>query len=303
MRVAIFGSGFGLYGYLPALSAQQELQIVLPERYRTKLSSRRDVCHLVDSVNWVEDEARALACVDALVVSQRPSDQVHWVQEVLERENIRLLLLEKPLAPDPTAAGVLLDRIERSGKKLCVGYIFRHLPWGRSLVERRARDELASRIDFRWLFRAHHYAEDLDNWKRHVSVGGGALRFYGTHLIALLAELGYQSVQSSVTRGARPDEAESWTATFSGSGLPDATVAVDSNSSTKQFSVQTGADTVQLSDPFAELPSAGALDRRVQVLRDLCRDFFGKAISQPDWYRASIGLWSGVERITRHEDN
>jgi predicted dehydrogenase len=301
--VSIFGSGFGLYGYLPAIIDGCGERVVLPERYRRKLLSRRDVGRFADMVEWVRDEAEALDRGDALIVTQRPSDQVRWVDDCLRRESIARLLLEKPLAPDPEAARLLLDRLERHRKRLRVGYIFRYLPWGRSLLAQRARGDLSAPIDIRWLFRAHHYAVDLDNWKRRVSMGGGAQRFFGIQLIALLAELGYSDVLRSATAAAQPDEAERWTATFAGSGLPDANIVLDSNSAVAQFSVRSSTRVVEIADPFAELASMGEIDRRVELLTELCRDFLSQAVGHPEWYRRSIDLWSAAERITIHEDD
>lgn len=41
--IAILGSGFGLYGYLPALVAHCVQRVVLPERYRQRLEERSEL--------------------------------------------------------------------------------------------------------------------------------------------------------------------------------------------------------------------------------------------------------------------
>jgi len=46
--------------------------------------------------------------------------------------------------------------------------------------------------------KADHFKNNKDNWKRDHKQGGGPLRFYGIHLIAVLAELGYTSSRQSL---------------------------------------------------------------------------------------------------------
>ena len=56
MRVAILGSGFGLYGYLPAIAVGCRQHVVLPERYRERMRLRADVGDLTDSVEWAASD-------------------------------------------------------------------------------------------------------------------------------------------------------------------------------------------------------------------------------------------------------
>jgi predicted dehydrogenase len=302
MKVAILGSGFGLYGYLPAVASGCGEQVLLPERYRAKLRDRRDVGHLADEVVWESNETAVLDAADAVIVTQRPSDQVRWVGDCLTRPNVKRILLEKPVATDPDTAAVLLDQLARHEKTVRIGYTFRYTPWGRELLAGKVVAERVP-VEIDWLFRAHHYATNAQNWKRNVSTGGGAVRFFGIHLIALLAELGYVGVSGSEVASAYPDEAERWQATFEGHERSLCRVNVDSNSPTDLFSIRVGAKTIRLRDPFQEFPTDNGLDRRVSGLTELCRDFLHGDAGFPAWYRASVELWATVERLTRQMSN
>ena len=221
MKIGILGSGFGLYGYLPALAAGLSARVLLPELYRERLAARADIGHLAAGVLWEPDLAGMLDAADAVVVAHRPAEQPHWVEACLERTSIRRLLLEKPLAPTPAEASDILDRVASRGVLLRNGCTFRYTGWAQAL--RRALSESGSAgppVEIDWRFRAHHYAFGLANWKRSVSAGGGVLRFYGIHLLALLAELGYRTVTGSAIAADARDEAEAWRAHFSGPGLP-----------------------------------------------------------------------------------
>ena len=305
MSVGILGSGFGLYGYLPALNGLGE-RVLLPERYRDKLLGRDDVRHLASDVEWVTDDEIVLARSHALIISRRPVDQMNLVRRLHDFPGINRLLLEKPIAPQPAEAAEMLAILHRGGKAVRVGFTFHYTPWARELADWLARTGTDGTITLDWRFRAHHYAAGLDNWKRHWRHGGGALRFYGIQLIALLAELGYTNAISSEVLASNHDEAESWEAVIAGPGRANCHVRVDSNADEKIF-LATGSDstsvppwTRRLSDPFDESPLHAKLDPRVGILSQLCVSLLQGAGSFPSWYRDSVDLWSAIERQTSY---
>jgi predicted dehydrogenase len=300
VKFAIFGSGFGLYGYLPAVMDGCKQSICLPERYRSRLESRDDVRQFRDAVTWTADERAALAEVDAVVISQRPADQANWIRDCASRSNIRALLLEKPLAPSPEAASDALDLLETSGKKFRIGYTFRFTGWA-SLLKQHCLSAATRSISIDWQFRAHHYVHDISNWKRFVSEGGGALRFFGIHLVAMLAEFGYEDVTQCRTAASLPNECETWSAVFVGPGLPECRVHVNSRAATPLFSIDRNSDTaarerlVDLSDPFAMDAPVRGFDRRVGLLTVLCMDLIECPPLSYPWYRQSVKLWDRTE--------
>ena len=58
--VTIFGGGFGLYGYLPALIDGMNEQVCLPKKYIKVLRARDDLSSFEDKIFWVEDETDAI---------------------------------------------------------------------------------------------------------------------------------------------------------------------------------------------------------------------------------------------------
>ena len=128
-RFTILGSGFGLYGYLPALLGLGH-KIALPERYRSVVGTRQELSQFVPRVDWCADIEEALAGSEAVVVALRPADQARWIPRLVRTPNIRQLILEKPIAPAPEVAASLLAELEGAGKRYRVGYTFRAVVLG-----------------------------------------------------------------------------------------------------------------------------------------------------------------------------
>lgn len=294
MTTGILGSGFGLYGYLPALLGLGET-VVLPARYRATLLARDDLRHLDGRTEWVAGEAEVLARADALIVSRRPADQMEAVRRALAVPTVTRLLLEKPLAPEPVAAAAMLEALAKAGRSVRIGFTFRAAPWAARVTEWVAGASPDATLDFDWGFHAHHYATGLDTWKRRVGEGGGALRFYGIQLIGLLAEWGYDDALESRVAGEGPDDAARWTATFTGPGLPRCRVLVDSRAGEPRFAATAPGLALHLRDPFEEAPTEPGQDRRVALLAKLCRSLLRDVSGTPDWYARSVVLWQAAE--------
>ena len=299
MNVAILGSGFGLYGYLPALHALS-CRIVLPARYRATIERRPELSQLASHITFVANENEAIELAEAVVIARRPADQLDLIPSLLHRQKLQRLLLEKPLAPNPAAALRLEDQIATSGKIVRTGYLFGYTGWGRDLIARAA--ELNGDLHIRWRFRAHHYAAGLSNWKRADAEGGGALRFYGIQLISLLAALGFDQIEASRLKAACPGEAESWDATLMTRKGARCFVELDSNAAQSLFSVTAPALGVAISrqDPFDAVSGNG--DRRVSLLVSLCREFLTVETTTDPSDRKAIALWQAIEAVTVFEN-
>lgn len=308
--IAILGSGFGLYGYLPALVKGCGQQVVLSERHREPFRARPELARFAAEVQWERDEASALGCADGVVLALQPNQQSQWIPRCLERPHLKHLLVEKPLATSPEAAAALLEDLERSGKVFRIGYTFRFTDWGQRIRAALKQARGSGRLLIQWSFQAHHFHHDLDNWKRFTVSGGGAIRFYGIQLIALLAELGYRDVISSHSFGSSVDVVEKWTALFNGPGLPECEIAVDTRSASEKFRVEllSGSATepsmifADLEDPFeSSAEPLEGLDWRVTVLSRLCRSLWEETIGEGVWYKETIELWQSIEERTSFE--
>ncbi len=296
MKVAILGGGFGLYGYLPALIQKSHARIVLPLSYREKLLSRPDIRGFAADIQWAEDDDGLFAESDAVVIAVAPEAQAEWVDRCLAYSAVQFLMLEKPLAPTPQRADILLDKLIASGRRFRIGYNFRFTEWGKTL--RRNNRGLGS---LEWRFQAHHYRAEVQTWKRHSDCGGGALRFYGIHVIALMAELGYKDVLSSSVASRQPGDCERWDAVLTGPELPNCSISVNSHDQAAGFCLHDGSWNVGLQQPFESAgnrPSDAKIDGRVPVLAEALSDLFFEAPLCYDWYRGTNKLWATIEEKT-----
>ncbi|MDP9195314.1 MAG: Gfo/Idh/MocA family oxidoreductase [Pseudomonadota bacterium] len=295
MKATIIGGGFGLYGYLPALLQTSPADVLLPVRYRERLLARNDIHHLADRIIWLGDTESILPECSAVIIALPPALQAPWIEKCLEYPDIQYMLLEKPLAVSPAIADSLLKQLEASGKIFRIGYNFRFTDWGSQLLGRSGGADVME-----WCFQAHHYARNVPTWKRLHAEGGGALRFYGIHLIALLAELGYTSADFSHIPAGSPGEAASWTARITGAGLVPCSIHVDSHSQNTVFTIRDSDQNIlHLSQPFEQATrDNNILDQRVVFLKKLLDDLFLDPRPCHPWYERVIRLWNDIEQKT-----
>ena len=206
----------------------------------------------------------------ALIIALPPQEQAAVLERCLALRNIHYIVLEKPLAADPAEAATTLAKLEQSRKRFEIGYSLLHTNWFRSLQPNLpSRDQVA----IEWNFMAHHFSKNVATWKRHHSRGGGVLRYYGIHLLAVLAYWGYDTIHSSSLQERIADESEAWDCVVEGPELRPCRLHVDCRNDSPSFSMVTtrGTAVVDLPEPFALEEPAAPLDARVPVLLRLLK--------------------------------
>lgn len=296
---AIIGSGFGLYGYLPALVDGQDETVVLPRAYESKVRTRTELAFTLSHIRWVDDEITALSLASTVVIAVPPQRQFELVSRCLTLPRIEKLVLEKPLAVTPALAAELVSNLDEAKKRYRIAYTLLNTAWHQELAWPKLSTPGAV-ISINWTFMAHHFASRLTTWKRVHKDGGGVLRFYGVHLVALLAYHGYDGVGCSILEGEDPREPERWNAILTGPGLPDCHVYVDSRSATKQFMMVhriSAQDNVILgmADPFENEIRKGDDDARVGVLKRLMDSFEADDRHYDLFYKRVNTLWWKIE--------
>jgi hypothetical protein len=305
--LGILGSGFGLYGYLPAAIALGFSPILCPVRYQYKIFSRDELKKFNEKISWVDTDQDLIEMATTLVISKRPSDQFNELPNYLSQRQLKKIIFEKPLAIDPVAALKMLAMVKASGKQCTAGFTFRFTPWATLLQLRLTSNLLKKEVWLlQWHFMAHHFSAELLNWKRDNAQGGGVLRFYGIHVIALLAELGYTEVVSSEVLNSPNDEVYSaWHAVFHGPELPEFRVEIDSHSDSTSFilkNLNKNAILYKAQDPFKmplnQIHEAG-LDPRCIYLQEVLSEDIAKDQPWPKRLLDTTNLWALVEVKTK----
>ena len=271
----ILGSGFGLYGYFPAISKITNQSIILPVAYQEKFKNRLDITNLLYRVKWVENEQDLLEMVDRLVIARSPHHQEITLNKSLLKSKISHFFLEKPLAHSPKKSLQAVSAIVSAVKDFSINYTLLYTDWFDNLFSNR-NDLSTSLTQIEWSFMAHHFQNNLFNWKRFHSQGGAVLRFYGIHVIAMLVFLGYTDALYSCLVGKAPDEPHLWKGTFGGKNLPECEVLIDSLSADPCFKIIDNKEkyVLHLNDPF-EISSSSRFiseDRRVNILTKIIRE-------------------------------
>lgn len=306
--IGILGGGFGLYGYLPAVAGMDQNPILLPTRYKEKFSSRSELKEFHTQIRWIKSDDDLIKEATTLIISRRPKDQFELLDKLLNKSQIKNIIFEKPFAQNPEQAMKMQESIRGSDKRCSVGFIFRHLPWATFLKKELHLQKLLSpkKYELKWDFMAHHYEKDIQNWKRTHSDGGGVIRFYGIHLIALLAEWGYDKVNhSNIFRGPQDGDYSKWDATFSNFNLPDFRVKIDSFNLNSSFFIKNNLDSeflYKVRDPFSDdhsVQSNNHIDPRCRYIKRVLIENSVQNELWPDRFSRAINLWKMVERSSQ----
>ena len=305
--LGILGGGFGLYGYLPAAVTLLQEPVLLLNKYKPIIDSRQELLSFKDQIIWLESEEELIQTADSLVISRRPIDQEALASKCLLQTNLKRIMFEKPLASTPEKAQKILDQVAKSDKHCSVGFTFRFTAWAIQLKEKLLNGEFTEHesINLSWYFMADHFSRNIESWKMDHAQGGGAIRFYGIHVIALLAEWGYKHVESS---GVETQNSQhgfyNWHASFRGAGLPTFFVNLDSKSNSSCFKVNWRDDEQTLFeglgpfDPVLNNLTVSEQDTRCIYLTDALQELNQLTKPYPNRIESCIKLWDLVEAKT-----
>ena len=223
--IGILGSGFGAYVYAPSLFFQSNQQILVTKKTYSFIKSRSDISFLLHRLLPFESERDLIKSSSSLILARRPFDSLPLVNN-FTNSNFDHIYFEKPFADTPDNALLLHSLLLSKYINYSVNYILCFLD--PPLIKNHTSSDTLS---FVWNFMAHHYSNNLYNWKREHISGGGALRFYGVHFIALAYSLGYYyPISSSSTL-----DYSYWDAIFENTQNKKFHISINSKSSSTEF--------------------------------------------------------------------
>lgn len=259
--IAVFGSGFGLYGHLPAL-AELGHDISVPLRYRFAFDERAELEPYRSVVHFVDNEAILLSKANLAVLARRPADNEAMARQVALFRQPPQLVIEKPPAPTPQAALELQGALEKAQVRYATPYLLEYCDWARDCKNKIATGQ-GVEITLTWYFNS---PKANKSWKAKPEYGGGPLNYYFIHLIALAGFLlgDYCLV-------------ECWTAAEGGNrkigmvatnGPLRFTAAFCTGPADSLFSLTIdGAVVIASATPFGSVPRLGEHDPRINVLK------------------------------------
>jgi len=204
-RVAVVGSGFGLYGLLPAfqrIPACEAVGICGKNSERLLNYCRQTAVPVFNDWRVMLDQCRP----DALAVAVIPIHQ-HGILSCAIERGISVLA-EKPLAVNPAQAAALLEQARAKKVAHMVDFLFPEIPEWRRAGELLRQDAIGRTLRFQahWRFLSHDVKNKIQGWKTRPEEGGGALSFFVSHLFYNL-EFFLGKIQSLQCRLDRAPEA------------------------------------------------------------------------------------------------
>lgn len=182
VRLAVVGSGFGLYGLLPAF--QQIPECVITGIYGRSSERMVDYCRKTSVPRIFQDWRELIeeSKPDAIAVAVVPKYQYEVIMYALRRGIS--VFAEKPLAIDLEQAEQLLMCAQKSGLPNMVDFIFPEIPeWknAKKLLKENAIGKIIH-VNVNWSFLSYDIKKSLHTWKSNPEEGGGALAYYFSHV-------------------------------------------------------------------------------------------------------------------------
>ena len=182
MNFLIIGSGFGIYGYLPAIYKNSK-KIFLNIKYKKKIEKRIELIKFLKKVIWYIDIKEINNNIDYVVIAQNPKNQFLITKRILNLLKPKHLFLEKPISNTPDTSLNFVQFLEKKKIKFSVGYLFKYLSWYQYIKKKLSHNQI---FKISWKIK---YNKKNNLWKTNHDDGGGLIRFYSIHFLRLFYDL------------------------------------------------------------------------------------------------------------------
>jgi predicted dehydrogenase len=179
-RVAIIGSGFGMYGLLPSFSNIAGCNVV---SISGKNSDRMERYCKKYGLNQYADWKEMLykENPNAVAIAVIPKHQYEIAKYALD--NNIAVFAEKPLTTSFETSFELTALAKKKSLPNVVDFIFPEIPvWkeAKKLLDDKLLGKIIS-VNVDWKFLSYDLRNGIKSWKTDVEQGGGALSFYFSH--------------------------------------------------------------------------------------------------------------------------
>ncbi len=199
MEIGIIGSGFGIYGYLPAVILSGHIPVTL-EKYRTVIRHRGDIQQFDDQIQYVSNLEKLVEDSSGALVLAVPPLARRQILESFHGQYLGHLFLEKPIASTSEDYLDLTEQLGLVANTWSVAYLFPYTEWYRAMQSWVSESNGALEVTIQWTLPK---PESRDNWKVDKHLGGGIVNFYLSHFIPFLRENDFDT--SNFSLGANGD--------------------------------------------------------------------------------------------------
>ena len=208
-KVAIVGSGFGMYGLLPAFSRIKECKVVsICGKNSEMMLNNCKKLGLNRYTDWREMLQKEKP--DAVAIAVIPSHQYEIAIYALE--NGMAVFAEKPLTTSFDTSLELNKLAKKKRMPNMLDFLFPEIPeWhaAKKAIENGLIGEIL-KVNVDWTFFSYDLMNHIKSWKTDVKQGGGALSFYFSHVFYYLEyflgrikniECNFSSSEKSLNKG------------------------------------------------------------------------------------------------------
>ena len=208
-KVAIVGSGFGMYGLLPAFSRIKECKVVsICGKNSEMMLNNCKKLGLNRYTDWREMLQKEKP--GAVAIAVIPSHQYEIAIYALE--NGMAVFAEKPLTTSFDTSLELNKLAKKKRLPNMLDFLFPEIPeWhaAKKAIENGLIGEIL-KVNVDWTFLSYDLMNHIKSWKTDVKQGGGALSFYFSHVFYYLEyflgrikniECNFSSSEKSLNKG------------------------------------------------------------------------------------------------------
>lgn len=186
LKVGIIGSGFGLYGLLPAFNSIKNCKVIAICGKKT--DRLLNYCESIGLKKIYSDWQIMLENekLDALALAVTPRAQYVIAKPAIKKG--LHIFAEKPLARSVIQAKELLDLAIKYNITHAVDFIFPEIDQWKNvkhLLDNKTLGQL-KHVSVNWDFLSFDIKNEVSSWKTDVKEGGGALSFYFSHALYYL---------------------------------------------------------------------------------------------------------------------
>ena len=294
----IYGSGFGIYGYLPAILKHSLNILYLPKDYHLKIKKRPELRKFSNQIYWKDNKELCLINSKNIILSIPPKPQKLLIESFFQKipKDIlikKMIYLEKPVCENPEASKELIKVLNEKKISYKINYSFLYTDWFSNLKTNFLDSK--NNIVINWNFIGNHFLKKI-NWKGYHDQGGGVVRFYSIHIIALAAYFNFSKfidghIEYYDDKKSIPRRLFLKISNIKGCILE---VNVDSFSNKKEFHISIdGENKLSLNNPFESKIIDNNQDIRVPVIENY---LYGNDLFNKKLYESVIDLWFKIEK-------
>ena len=283
MNSLILGSGFGLYGYLPAISSYCRY-IYLDKRYKGKFLERSELKKLSYKIKWYDKISKIIDDINIVIIAKNPKDQLNNIKSLNLKKKIKHLFLEKPISNNPKNSLLLIKYLELRKIKYSFGFLFEYLSWFKFLKKKKSKN---NKIKILWHIKKNN---KNNKWKYNPTLGGGALRFYGVHLIKILFELKFLNLKSNIVNN------QFWSSQFYDDKSNIFEVELKITNKDKFKLTYNNKILVNSINPFKEKINLKQIDPRASILKKYIKRHLFNRFVKYKRYDKLIHFWDKIEK-------